>query len=144
MIWDETCINRLKDFWAEGKSASAIAAEFGTTKNAVIGKLNRLGLAFKQGKPLAIEDEAVSQSAAVPTPARKEPVMEMLPIAKPAARRVALNDLTATSCRWPIGDPRSEDFGFCGAPKAIGDQPYCPSCRRLAYAPIAKTMRKAS
>jgi GcrA cell cycle regulator len=177
LIWDETRIDRLKEFWAEGKSALAIAAEFGTTKNAVIGKINRLGLAFKQGKPTTIEAEALSKAASVsqaddvPTPARNENSMtkfgqelieaaeEALAVARgevepagyineektitnPTGRKLlALFDLKLSSCRWPIGDPRDESFGFCGKRKENAAHPYCDACRRLAVSPSAGKRR---
>lgn len=152
MIWEETRIDRLKKFWKEGKSAAAIAAEFGITKNAVIGKLNRLGLSFKKGKTPEIEGEAVPPAAVVTvttpasgTPTKKETILEVQTTTNPTGRKVvALFDLKLSSCRWPIGDPRDESFGFCGKRKEIAAQPYCPACSQLAYAQSAKTMRKAS
>ncbi len=44
--WSESRVGRLRELWAAGLSASEIAQELGgTSRNAVIGKLSRLGLA---------------------------------------------------------------------------------------------------
>ena len=50
----------------------------------------------------------------------------------PPARRVCLLDLTFRSCRWPFGDPRDPDFGFCNQPKIEG-APYCAAHAGRAY-----------
>ncbi len=50
----------------------------------------------------------------------------------PPRRRVALVDLRPGMCRWPLGDPPDDDFGFCGAPAQAGSS-YCEECRKRAY-----------
>jgi GcrA cell cycle regulator len=63
-------------------------------------------------------------------PALSPPLSIKPPKPAPDSRFVALADLTLTTCRWPLGDPRDEGFRFCGA---ACDPPYCNSHRRLAY-----------
>lgn len=137
MIWDDTAIDRLTALWADGRSTRDIAAFFGTTKNAIIGKINRLGLSGKQGDAVAIYGAAGPKPMSLPaivsaapapvvkTPKPKRTVMQMQEIAIPTARSVSLADLEPCSCRWPLGDLRSDDFAFCGAPAAFGKS-YCP------------------
>jgi len=57
----------------------------------------------------------------------------------PESKRLALVELTATTCRWPSGDPRAEDFGFCG--HDVSDSPYCPYHKRLAHEPPTTRQR---
>lgn len=52
--------------------------------------------------------------------------------ARKAGELVALQDLDAGDCRWPVGDPRHGPFGFCGAPRA-GHGPYCEAHRQQAH-----------
>ena len=45
-------------------------------------------------------------------------------------------DLTASTCRWPIGDPRNlGTLRYCGDTAQSG--PYCERHARLAYLPRA-------
>lgn len=60
------------------------------------------------------------------------------PVAIPISRRVQLLDLTFNSCRWPLGDPRDEDFAFCGADRVKPEDPsnaYCAAHARIGYTP---------
>jgi len=103
MSWTDEQILTLQELWAQGLSASQIAARLGTvTRNAVIGKAHRLGLASR------------------PSPIRSE---------NPAAKRAKHK---GPSCQWPIGDPSSESFQFCGEPIEPG-RPYCAKHCEVAY-----------
>lgn len=103
MSWTDEQVETLQRLWAQGRSASQIAGELGSvTRNAVIGKAHRLGLASR------------------PSPIRTE---------SPASR-VAKHK--GPSCQWPIGDPSSQDFTFCGAPIEPG-RPYCAQHCEAAY-----------
>lgn len=110
MFWTEDKIATLRQLWAQGLSASQIANQLGSvTRNAVIGKAHRLGLA---SRPSPIRIEAAPASAA-------------------AAPRRATN-YKGPTCQWPIGDPGSRDFKFCGAPIEPG-RPYCAHHCEGAY-----------
>ncbi len=145
--WTAERVDRLKTLWTEGLSASLIAAELGgVTRNAVIGKVHRLGLSgrarpaptrvSKPGttnsqprRPAAPKAEpAIAPSssgnlavALAPVCAKPEPA-ELAQIV-PAARYLTISELDAFTCRWPIGDPMSPEFRFCGAP-TTSDRPY--------------------
>lgn len=81
---------------------------------------------------MRIEDRR--QLELLPIAAPLQALVEAETIALPISNRVSLFDLTPQSCRFPLGDPSNEDFGFCGADR--GDtRPYCPEHMRLAYVP---------
>jgi len=187
MSWTDERVELLKKMWSEGQSASQIAKELGgVTRNAVIGKVHRLGLSNRSGgtapaapapkpepkaaakpaapkpaarrdpapaaKPVEEEEETV---AAAPTPARKQiiPAGQPLPpqpsaneispeaLAKVSeiekkAKKLSLMELTERTCKWPVGDPATEDFWFCGLPVKAG-KPYCEAHVGVAFQPMS-------
>jgi len=189
MNWTEERVEVLKRLWAEGFSASQIAAQLGgVTRNAVIGKAHRLKLAGRaKAQPRlrkAAPGAAIAGEAAAPK--KKEAKAPLSPPPKPAAgrtpvaggaggrgrrrfagsvavigatalqmefeeeaeaapqlrpqenvvvpmvRRLNLMQLTERTCKWPMGDPLSEDFAFCGA-DSDESGPYCACHARLAF-----------
>jgi len=141
--WDDDRVELLKKFWREGLSASHIASRIGgVSRNAVIGKVHREGL---PGRASATRRKVYPKAAApkarkrVPKPAaairRILAAMARDPI--PAARpddvaRVVFDLLKAHHCRWPVGDPGSPGFGYCGCKKVDG-APYCEDHVRRAF-----------
>jgi GcrA cell cycle regulator len=119
--WTDERTELLKKLWGSGLSCSQIAEKFGDcTRNAVLGKLTRLGLpGRKQLRPRPIAPNN-------PPPPRPAPNEE------PAGERFGLADLTAIMCHFPLGDPREPGFGFCGAHKSPL-VPYCDHHAALAY-----------
>lgn len=162
--WTEERVDRLKALWAEGLSASQVAADLGgVTRNAVIGKVHRLGLSGRAGKPskrvsaprtptskTSAPSEPKTDLATVPrsrgnlalalAPVCSEPAPTEAVQIIPAARYLTINELDAFTCRWPIGDPMSPDFRFCGAP-TTSDQPYCTACSKKAYLVVSRPSR---
>lgn len=198
MSWTDERVETLKKMWGEGQSASQIAKELGgVTRNAVIGKVHRLGLSNRVGGAGSAEDEelaaapveAPAVAAAVPhraatsqpdpvrmtdpRPATDRPAppasgatITPLPIRKaiiPAgqplppqpslneispealasvrevekrARRLTLMELTERTCKWPIGDPATEDFWFCGL-QSLPGKPYCEAHVGVAFQPMS-------
>jgi GcrA cell cycle regulator len=162
MSWTDERVETLKKLWADGLSASQIAAELGgITRNAVIGKVHRLGLSGR----------AKSPSSAAPRPRKSRAASQMLRVSRssmrgntalahayeldvesdpelidnviPLGQRRSLLELTEETCRWPIGDPGTADFFFCGGP-AITSLPYCAYHSRIAYQPAnARRDRRA-
>src|SRR5690349_1024465 len=127
--WTDERVELLKKLWSEGLSASQIAAELGgITRNAVIGKVHRLGLSGRAKSPSSAsprprKPRASSQMLRVSRPAIRgntalaydydlEPEPELLEI--PAEQRKTLLQLNEHTCRWPVGDPGSPEFYFCG------------------------------
>lgn len=163
--WTDERVELLKKLWADGLSASQIAAEIGSvTRNAVIGKVHRLGLSGRvkpsqQGNPRP-KKAAPSRPATpvasvapvgrpapvlVPAPAAlavdPEPARPVEPVAVPVTERVTIMELREFMCRWPLGDPTSAEFRFCGA-RSITGLPYCNHHASVAYQPAADRKRQ--
>ena len=192
MSWTEERVERLSTMWLAGQSASQIAAELGegVSRNAVIGKVHRLGLSGRTlpaaadaapparprdavpaepSREAALPPEPAPAAAPVPMPvaaeaappvpamaahdvvavieAAPEPITIDLPAlraakgsALPASDRVTILELSGSMCRWPIGDPTSAEFRFCGC-RAAGTLPYCQDHARVAFQPVADRRR---
>ncbi len=114
MRWTGDRLELLKKLWAEGLSASQIARRMGdVTRNAVIGKVHRLGLS---GRETTISSERGKRRPAMPKPKRKP----VVPLPEPEAAHTAGGDLITlltiepSMCRWPIGSPGEPGFHYCG------------------------------
>lgn len=205
MSWTDERVETLKRMWGEGLSASQIAKELGgVTRNAVIGKVHRLGLSNRDAEePVAEPTPAVAPAAetrpepkpepkpepvkpkAAPKPDPKpevaaapaqtepepepEPEPEVAPVFTPRrpivpagqplppqpsaneispetlasarevekrARKLSLMELTERTCKWPIGDPATDKFWFCGLPSQPG-KPYCEAHVSVAFQPMS-------
>jgi GcrA cell cycle regulator len=144
-VWTDERIAGLKRLWADGLSASQIAAELaGMTRNAVLGKAHRLGLCGR-AKQTSIPPRRCgpprARTSRPPVAAiRQKPVADAAApiIAAPVGQRCTILTLTADACRWPCGDPDQPDFFFCGGQTA-GGLPYCADHARVAYQPAADT-----
>lgn len=160
MSWNDERVELLKKLWSDGLSASQIAGRLGgVTRNAVIGKVHRLGLSgrattsrMKSHRPRTRpQPNAIAQPnkrlakprfAATGNPALRSlylgdsepytPPAEELEI--PLKERKYIQTLTESCCRWPIGDPQQPDFHFCGRKKVPG-LPYCEAHARRAFQP---------
>lgn len=139
--WTEERTEILKKMFAEGDSFALIAARLGISRNAAIGKAARLGLSRdagpsqKPGRPRC-EKPIARQKVTRQAPISYQPLAAATP-ATPLTGGVTLLDLREHHCKFPFGDPRSEDFRFCGAPKETIIDPYCPAHRMVAYEPSA-------
>ncbi|MDO5528708.1 MAG: GcrA family cell cycle regulator [Paracoccus sp. (in: a-proteobacteria)] len=199
MSWTDERVETLKRMWAEGQSASQIAKELGdVTRNAVIGKVHRLGLSNRnddaaepaaaqpapapepapEPKPRAAKGKAAkaakaeappappaeeqpAEQAAEPAPATptyvgRRPIVpagqplppqpsanEISPEAlasvrevEKKSRKLTLMELTERTCKWPIGDPATDKFWFCGLPSQPG-KPYCEAHVSVAFQPMS-------
>ncbi|MEL6839652.1 MAG: GcrA family cell cycle regulator [Pseudomonadota bacterium] len=190
MSWTDERVETLKKMWGEGQSASQIAKELGgVTRNAVIGKVHRLGLSNRAGsggsasKAPAKEKPAVAAkpapkpvaAKAKPTPAapvaKEEPELDengipisaarraIIPAGQPlppqpsaneispealakvnevekTAKKISLMELTEKTCKWPVGDPATDDFWFCGLAVQQG-KPYCEAHVGVAFQPMS-------
>ena len=209
MSWTDERVELLKKMWTEGQSASQIAKELGgVTRNAVIGKVHRLGLSNRVegaapapapaaapaavAKPAAPEPVAPAPAATAaprvepepepvrptiaavpprPAPAAPQPAVAAAPVPgvvrKPAlvpagqplppqpslneispetlasvrevekrSRKISLMELTERTCKWPIGDPATDKFWFCGLPSKPG-KPYCEAHVGVAFQPMS-------
>lgn len=194
MSWTDERVELLKKMWSDGQSASQIAKELGgVTRNAVIGKVHRLGLSNRTagaaptpapGKPEAKDKPAAAApkveakpkptprteparpAAAAPAaeaqPAEAKPIpprKQIIPAGQPLppqpsaneispealakvneiekkAKKLSLMELTERTCKWPVGDPATEDFWFCGLPVQQG-KPYCEAHVGVAFQPMS-------
>jgi GcrA cell cycle regulator len=129
--WTAKQVTMLKQLWASGASAAAIAAELGgLSRSAVRGKIFRLRAA---------------NLADAPQRRRRRRKADEPP--RQASRRSGecLLELTNTSCRWPIGRPGTAGFSFCGVPEAdlARGMPYCARHARRAYRIPSKIVANA-
>lgn len=150
MAWTEERVEELKKLWAEGHSASQIAARMGgVTRNAVIGKVHRLGLSGRAApaKPKAVHPEPKEAAPVMEAPQRaplRSVLRDLPPITELGGSRMTVSSIGTDQCKWPIGDPASEDFHFCGQ-GATGGKPYCAYHSQLAFQPsTSKKERRRS
>lgn len=136
--WTPDRIAQLKRLFEAGLTCSQIAREICVTRNAVIGKLSRLGLSRPDGEtanrrgPRPRGPARASQGRILrllQVDAEPRPVDEQVGA---SGQRCSLLELSPQSCRWPIGSPGAADFGFCGNDPVAG-LPYCPGHARMAY-----------
>ena len=197
MSWSEERVEVLKKMWLEGKSASEIAKELGEiTRNAVIGKVHRLGLSNreiksvkgdtdpnelkkvkKRGRPrknqtivegqksskdskrgklnlsMGITNKKMEKKEASKENSKStevdslgivsdlsEETLKTLIDIENKSKKVSLMDLTEKTCKWPIGDPATEKFWFCGHDSEPG-KPYCKTHISIAFQQV--TQRRA-
>ncbi len=146
--WTPAKVARLAELWSEGVSASVIAKELGCTRNAVIGKTTRLKIEtpVPRGGPKTPHDKispAVIRRIARRPIHTREPGRRWNNDAKiPQNQRKSLLDLGKRDCRWPVGDPMTEDFFFCGA-RVWGKQAYCRHHCNRAWLPLSLPERRA-
>jgi len=171
MSWNDERVEQLRKLWLDGLSASQIAGELGNgiTRNAVIGKVHRLGLSGRVKATGSSAPRQRSASVRAPrspssaprrrngmnggggvigntaiaynqrayiAPAHK-PIEEVL---IPMCERVTIMELKEAMCRWPLGDPQSPDFRYCGG-KSDAGATYCLAHARMAYQPAQDRRR---
>jgi GcrA cell cycle regulator len=135
-MWTDERVDQLKSLWTEGLSASQIARALGgVTRNAVIGKVHRLGLAGRAA-PTRIDRPRLPSAPRLHLRSREPelPVVEEEPIKLEDGSFVGVMAINDRMCRWPIGDPSAEEFHFCGRNPKAGS-PYCEAHARKAYQP---------
>ncbi len=136
MNWSDDRVEQLKTLWTEGLSASQIARALGgVTRNAVIGKVHRLGLAGR-ASPSRAERPRVSlpKVPSMRTHVPAIPVVEEDPLTLDDGSHATVLTISDRMCRWPIGDPAATEFHFCGHSPKSGS-PYCEAHARTAYQP---------
>jgi GcrA cell cycle regulator len=135
--WTDERVETLKRLWRDGLSAAQVAKALGgVTRNAVIGKVHRLGLSGSRSAANRRPRSAKVRPARLPrgrTIAASPAEAETARFEEPAGLARRLEDLCIRACKWPIGDPKAEDFAFCG--RDAEDGPYCVVHRRRAYTP---------
>jgi GcrA cell cycle regulator len=157
MVWTAEAVEDLKKLALAGKSASHIAAALGAaSRNAVIGKASRIGIKLGGGgrgpgtrkagvgrpqwasapytRPGAVDHGSdvalVGDPGVRPEEGRAAGTLGEAEIGE--MRRLRFEEIREFSCRWPLGDPRSGEFAYCGLTPAKG-QSYCAGHCRMAY-----------
>jgi len=207
MSWTPDRVENLKKMWSEGQSASQIATDLGgVTRNAVIGKIHRLGLSnrgvhiqkekrsipinetapIRKIKKKSVREEVKSNNSETgaqdnndkslgiqtskknplnsysqniskpiiftanqplpPQPSNPEISEETLKNVKSLekkSKKLSLMELTERTCKWPIGDPATEKFWFCGHTAEPG-KPYCETHIEIAFQPVASRRERRS
>ena len=136
MGWTEERVEQLKQLWTEGLSASQIARVLGdgVTRNAVIGKVHRLGLAGRAGPARSERPRSVSHKSVMRVAVAEPEIVEEDPIILADGHFATVLTINDRMCRWPIGDPSENEFHFCGRKPKFGS-PYCEAHARKAYQP---------
>ena len=158
MGWTDERVETLKKLWQDGLSASQIAKQLGgVTRNAVIGKVHRLGLSGRAtpSKPARPVFKAARPQRPVAQPAAPRRIVEPVAVttaSAPASLPVRVLDeapgsatvltLGAHMCKWPIGDPATDGFTFCG--RRASDGPYCMEHAQVAYQPVQSKKRSGA
>jgi GcrA cell cycle regulator len=142
--WTEDRVRTLSTLWSAGLSAAAVAKRLGgeVTRNAVIGKLHRLGLAGRErpSAPKIVRSRppaapaASARAAGMPSRAPASPCM--IAAAPDEMGLATLLSVRAGQCRWPLGDPNADTFRLCGRPACRGA--FCGAHGALAYRRTAK------
>jgi GcrA cell cycle regulator len=164
LSWTDERVELLRKLWLDGLSASRIAAELagGVTRNAVIGKVHRLGLSGRVKAQTStqtmrrLNKPAVSSARAAVSAAPRAAALQVrgnvalaihevapAPLVQRSfddnvvsmTENVTIMELRESMCRWPVGDPSSPDFRYCGGKAPIGEGPYCKHHSRMAYQP---------
>jgi len=159
MDWTDDAIARLRTLWAEGLSTAEIGRRLGVSKNAIVGKAHRLNLparpspiirkaaddvASRRIAPRRVSGPTLSALATAPADAPIEataPAVTQAPAPRPVPSHPALRAVSSaprpasprfSACCWPIGEPGTPSFHFCGDP-ALANKPYCADHAALAY-----------
>ena len=139
MSWTDEKVEKLKELWTKGHTASQIAAALGdTTRNAVIGKAHRLNLEARapskhSGASVSRDNKQIRRG---PAPTSRKAKFQSILLDKnfEPENPKSLEELTDTTCKWPIGHPNEEKFYFCGR-KPEGEFPYCKLHVLYAFQP---------
>jgi GcrA cell cycle regulator len=183
MSWTDEKVDLLRQLWLDGRSASQISTALGQglTRNAVIGKVHRLGLAGRaktssnspsasSGVPRAPSSRRTTVRAATEvggvasgvgggtssvrivqgntalallheSAIEAQPARVKEEVVVPMSLRVTIVELREAMCRWPLGDPASAEFRYCGSPSSTST-PYCSHHGKLAYQPVQDRRRE--
>lgn len=142
--WTTERIDQLRHFVIAGLTCSQIAAAIGVSRNAVIGKIHRLGIG--PGRPAASPARSCPPRVRRPRHAPQSRLLQLFAAEAPClaentdsatssidtTQRCSLIAVAQGKCRWPIGDPCDANFLFCGN-EAVTGFSYCAGHARMAY-----------
>ena len=149
MSWNEEKVNKLKELWGKGNTASQIAMIIGgISRNAVIGKAHRLNLSSKiktrNAKSAQNTNDNSEDNNSKQRHGRKSKFRSLI-IEKDfePENPKKLEELDESSCKWPIGHPEEKSFYFCGR-SSLKDFSYCKLHLLYAYQPKGKREESSS
>ena len=131
MSWTDEKVQKLRELWSKGHTASQIAEALGdTTRNAVIGKAHRLNLEARApsrsnastGSSSSAVNKINKQQSKSQQPMTRKQKFQSILLDKnfEPENPKSLEELTESTCKWPIGHPNEENFYFVeGSPKKI-------------------------
>ena len=142
MSWNEIKVNKLKELWGRGKTASQIAEIIGgVSRNAVIGKAHRLNLSAKIKTRTAVSSnftEKNPQNNNLKKASRRQRFRSLLLDKNfEAAKNLQLEELNESTCKYMEGHPDEKDSSFCGR-KTIEKFSYCPLHLMVVFQPKGK------
>ena len=143
MGWTEDKVNKLKDLWGKGQTASQIAEIIGgVSRNAVIGKAHRLNLSAKIKTRSKISQNNVGtlnqNNSNIKKGSRKQRFRSLLLDKNfEPSKNLKLEDLTENTCKYMEGHPDEKDSSFCGR-KTIEKFSYCPLHLMMVFQPKGK------
>ena len=150
--WTDERKDLLKKLWSDSLTGAEIASQLGgVSRSAVLGMVHRMGLPSRAAgrrpqvaKPAPTRVRRVSTAPSPPRPARlkvavaqPEPIPAQIEMAAPGLATILTLD--RPMCKWPIGDPRGDDFTFCGR-HAAGR--FCAEHARVAFEPAVSKPRQ--
>lgn len=146
--WSDERVLKLREFWDRGLSTTVIGARLGVSKGAVCGKVNRLGLSRGIARSGKAKSQKVKENA---KPMRREECSEPRrhddyrsppeDLPRPEVQLLTA-DLEDHHCRYPYGDPKGEDFTFCGRER-IPLLAYCEAHARRCFTSVEAAKRES-
>ena len=142
MSWTEEKVNKLKELWGKGQTASQIAEIIGgVSRNAVIGKAHRLNLSIKIKTRIitqGIKSSYKNEETKIKLKGKRNRFKSLLLDKNfEPSKNISLEELTEETCKYMEGNPDEKDASFCGR-KTVEKFSYCPLHLMVVFQPKGK------